>query len=136
MQDSNNIKEAEDHEVGMAIGQLEAIQIAADELLEKIGQVEKNLPGWIQSHLTSAYEYLKQANDNFHELEEGVSPANIGGMGATLLPTATQPGSGDVLSGAGDAEEEHLKRKKERKDYLTNRKKFKTFEQYTNKDSK
>ena len=126
------VKEGEDHEVGMAMGQIEAIKKAVDELLGKIGQVEKNLPGWIQGHITSAYEYLKQANDNFHELEEGVSPANIGGMGATLLPTATQPGSGDVLSGSGDAEEEYLKRKKERKDYLATRKKFKTFEQYIN----
>jgi hypothetical protein len=127
------VKEAEDHEVGMAIGQIEAIKKDADELLAKIGQVEKNLPGWIQSHITSAYEYLKQVNDNFHELDENITLANIGGMGATLLPQQTQPGSGDVLSGAGDAEEEYLKKKKERKDYLMKMKKFKTFEQFINK---
>ena len=62
--------EANDHEVGMAQGQLEAIHKAAAELQEKIGGEEKDLPGWIQSHITSSYEYLKQANDNFHELEE------------------------------------------------------------------
>jgi len=51
---------------------------------------------------------------------------NIGGMGATLLPTSTQPGSGDVLSGAGDAEEEYKKKKKKREKML------KTFEQFIN----
>ena len=39
--------------------------------------------------------------------DESASPANIGGMGATLLPTVTQLGSGDVLSSAGNAEEEY-----------------------------
>jgi hypothetical protein len=58
--------------------------------------------------------------------DEGISPANIGGMGATLLPTATQPGSGDVLSGAGDAEEEYKKKKRKREGML------KTFEQFVN----
>ena len=62
--------EANDHEVGMAQGQLDAIHKDAAELQEKIGAEERDLPGWIQSHITSAYEYLKQANDNFHELKE------------------------------------------------------------------
>jgi len=46
------------------------------------------------------------------ELEENITPANIGGMGAVLLPTATQTGSGDVPAGSGDAEEEYKKKKK------------------------
>jgi hypothetical protein len=58
--------------------------------------------------------------------DENASPANIGGMGATLLPTATQNGSGDVLSGAGDAEEEYKKKKRKREGML------KTFEQFLN----
>lgn len=62
--------EANDHEVGMAQGQLEAICQAATELQQKVGLEEKDMPAWIQSHITSAYEYLKQANDNFHELQE------------------------------------------------------------------
>lgn len=49
------------------------------------------------------------------ELEENATPASIGGMGATLLPTATQPGSGDVPAGTGDAEEEYKKKKKKMK---------------------
>jgi hypothetical protein len=66
------VVEAEDHEIGMAMGQLDAIHNAASELEDKIFKEgdERNIPAWIQSHITSAYEYLKQANDNFHELEE------------------------------------------------------------------
>lgn len=80
-------------------------------------------------------DFASTKHDDLPEkADENLTPANIGGMGATLLPTATQPGSGDVLSGAGDAEEEFLKRKKERKDYLTKRMKFKTFEQFINED--
>jgi hypothetical protein len=66
------IVEAEDHEVGMAQGQLTAIIKDATELQGKVGTMEKDIPGWIQGHITSAYEYLKQANDNFHELHEAV----------------------------------------------------------------
>jgi hypothetical protein len=55
---------------------------------------------------------------------ENITPANIGGMGATLLPTTSQLGSGDILSGAGDAEEEYKKKKKKGM--------LKTFEQFIN----
>ena len=58
--------------------------------------------------------------------DENTSPANMVGMGATLLPTATQNGSGDILSGAGDAEEEYKKKKRKREGML------KTFEQFLN----
>ena len=74
------VTEAEDHEVGMAMGQLSAIHEAAGELEEKIGNEEKDIPAWIQAHITSAYEYLKQANDNFHELEESNSEFFKGGI--------------------------------------------------------
>tara|TARA_R110000772_G_scaffold65007_8_gene145174 strand:- start:2174 stop:3028 length:855 start_codon:yes stop_codon:yes gene_type:complete len=104
--------EAEDHEVGMLTGQLSAIHTAAGELEEKIGTEEKDIPAWIQSHITSAYEYLKQANDNFHELEENITPTMLKGMGAASLPNAGTPGSGDVPAGSGDAEEEYKKKKK------------------------
>lgn len=80
-------------------------------------------------------DFASTKHEGLPEVAEGITAANIGGMGATLLPTATQPGSGDVLSGSGDAEEEFLKRKKERKDYLTKMKRFKTFEQFVNESS-
>ena len=124
----DKVTEAEDHEVGMAIGQLEAIMKSAEELMQKLGTEEKNIPGWIQSHITSAYEYLKQANDNFHELEENIALGNLGGMGANFLPTGTEVGSGDILSGTGSAEEEYKKKKKKRERIM----KTKTFEQFVN----
>jgi len=66
--------EANDHEVGMAYGQLEAIINAAMDLEEKIGTQERDLPGWIQDHISQSYNYIKQANDNFHELKEELNP--------------------------------------------------------------
>jgi hypothetical protein len=61
--------EAEDHEVGMALGSLEQIMIAAQELMQKLGQEERNIPGWIQDHITNSEQYLYQANKGFHENE-------------------------------------------------------------------
>ena len=53
---------AEDHEVSMAMGQLDSIIKAANELKGKIGTQEKNLPGWIQDHITNSHNYINQAN--------------------------------------------------------------------------
>lgn len=107
MQKYDYVVEAEDHEVGMAMGQLSAIHKAAGELEQKIGNEEKDIPAWIQAHITSAYEYLKQANDNFHELDESslsaVAPNMVGGMGDVVLPHGDTPGSGDVPAGQGKA---------------------------------
>ena len=61
---------------------------------------------------------MKKQNTS-KNIEENITPANIGGMGATLLPTATQPGSGDIPSGSGDAEEEYKKKKKKMKHLKT-----------------
>ena len=121
--------ESEDHEVGMAMGQLEAMFTAIQELEDKIakdGYEERDLPGWIQSHITSAYEYIKQANDNFHELEENITPSSIGGMGKISLPSNGNDGSGDVPAGTGDAEEEYKKKKKKMR--------TKTFEEFVNEN--
>lgn len=65
---TSNVTEGEDHEVGMANNHLKAIHKAAAELEQKIGPLERDLPGWIQDHISQAYNYLKQANDGFHEL--------------------------------------------------------------------
>jgi hypothetical protein len=53
------------------------------------------------------------------ELEENITPANIGGMGEISLPTETETGSGDVPSGT----------KKKKKNKKLN-KMFKSFENY------
>lgn len=64
------ITEANDHEVGMANGQLLDIAKNASELMKKIGETEKDLPGWIQDHISQAQNFLNQANTSYHELEE------------------------------------------------------------------
>ena len=123
----DHVKEAEDHEVGMAMSQLNAISKAVGELLQKIGREEKDLPGWLQDHISQSYNYIKQANDGYYEMDEMVSPDSIGGMGATALPSPTTMGSGDIPKGSGDAKEEEEEEKKRRKELL---KKFKSFEEF------
>jgi hypothetical protein len=123
------VKEAEDHEVGMAMSQLNAISKAVGELLQKIGREEKDLPGWLQDHISQSYNYIKQANDGYHELDEMVSPESIGGMGATALPSQTEVGSGDIPNFGKDDKEDEEEEKKRRKEFL---KKFKSFEQFIN----
>ena len=59
-----------DHEVSMAQNSLEAIAKAAMELSQKIGSVERNIPGWIQDHITNAENYIEQAAQGFHELND------------------------------------------------------------------
>ena len=76
-----SLKEGDDHEVGMAQGQLEAIINAAMDLQEKLGGEEKDIPGWIQDHISQSYNYLKQANDNYHELEEELNELNLNSVG-------------------------------------------------------
>jgi len=60
---------ASDHEVGMAMNQLDAITKAVMELKGKIGSNEKNLPGWIQDHISQSYNFINQANTGYHELD-------------------------------------------------------------------
>lgn len=57
----------QDHEVSMAQGSLEAIAKHATELLQKIGEQEKDIPGWIQDHIAKAENYIQQANSQYHE---------------------------------------------------------------------
>jgi hypothetical protein len=58
-----------DHEVAMAVSSLEAIAEAIVELRQKLGNVERNIPGWIQDHITNAENYIEQAAQGFHELK-------------------------------------------------------------------
>jgi hypothetical protein len=62
-------KEGEDHEVSMAISSLEDIAKAIVELRQHLGNVERDIPGWIQNHITNAENYIEQAAQGFHELE-------------------------------------------------------------------
>ena len=64
-----SMKEGGDHEVAMAQSSLQAIIEAAQELMAKIGGNERNIPGWIQDHITNAENYIEQAAQGFHEIE-------------------------------------------------------------------
>ncbi len=64
-----NLEEGEDHEVAMAVSSLEAIAEAIVELRQKLGNTERNIPGWIQDHIAKAENYIEQAAQGFHELK-------------------------------------------------------------------
>jgi len=64
-----NMKEGDDHEVAMAVSSLEAIAEAIVELRQKLGNTERNIPGWIQDHIAKAENYIEQAAQGFHELK-------------------------------------------------------------------
>ncbi len=61
-------EESQDHEVGMAQNLLKDIIRNASELMNKIGQEEIDLPGWIQDHISQAQNYIDQANVGYHKL--------------------------------------------------------------------
>ncbi len=63
------IKEAdgEDHEVSMAQNSLDTIIKMATELKSKMGENEKDIPAWIQDHITNAENFISQASSNYHE---------------------------------------------------------------------
>jgi len=72
---------ADDHEVAIALASLKAIVSNASQLVTKLGSEERNIPGWIQDHITNAENYIEQANQGFHELNygegEGLEEASI-----------------------------------------------------------
>lgn len=56
-----------DHEVSMANNSLDSILWAANELKKYLGDEERDIPAWIQDHITNAENYILQAAKNFHE---------------------------------------------------------------------
>lgn len=68
----SSITEAGDHEVSMAQGQLDTIIKLAQELKAQIGSTEKDIPGWIQDHISKSENYILQASHNYHELGESL----------------------------------------------------------------
>jgi sialic acid synthase SpsE len=60
-----------DHEVSMANNSIESIIKAAMELKAKLGDDEKDIPAWIQDHITNAANFISQAADNYHEYSNG-----------------------------------------------------------------
>jgi hypothetical protein len=62
-----NEAEGEDHEVSMGQNQLDTIIKMATELKAKMGENEKEIPAWIQDHISKAENYISQASSNYHE---------------------------------------------------------------------
>lgn len=60
-------KEGEDHEVSMAHSALDDIIKNATELKAKMGTGEKDVPAWIQDHISQAQNFINQASTNYHE---------------------------------------------------------------------
>jgi hypothetical protein len=67
--------EGEDHEVSMANNSLDTIIKMATELKAKMGENEKDIPAWIQDHITNAANFISQASSNYHEYgtNEGIN---------------------------------------------------------------
>jgi flagellar biosynthesis chaperone FliJ len=59
--------DGEDHEVSMANNSLDTIIKMATELKAKMGEDEKDIPAWIQDHITNAENFISQASSNYHE---------------------------------------------------------------------
>jgi len=88
-------KEGEDHEVSMAQNSLKSIISSASQLMNMLGQDEKDIPAWIQDHITNAENYINQASKNYHEYNEG----STGEYDMDELPDGT------IEEPAGDAED-------------------------------
>ena len=93
------IKEAEgeDHEVSMAQNALDSIIKHATELKGKIGQGEKDIPAWIQDHITNSENYISQAASNYHEYGTNESGIN----GAPRYPSTDGVANESVNEGRG-----------------------------------
>ena len=59
--------DGEDHEVSMANNSIDTIIKMATELKAKMGEDEKQIPAWIQDHITNSENYIKQAASGYYE---------------------------------------------------------------------
>jgi exosome complex RNA-binding protein Rrp4 len=85
-----------DHEVKMAQGQLDYIINVANELKGKLGNAEKNIPAWIQDHISKAHSYLHQSNSGYHEYKKDtMSESKI--SQSQLKPIYDKLSKGDVV---------------------------------------
>jgi hypothetical protein len=103
----------EDHEVSMANNSIESIIKAAMELKAKMGDQEKDIPAWIQDHITNAENFINQASKNYHEYSEG----ETGEYDMDELPDGTE----EVP--AADAEDLQMKLKSMMEDLFEAKKK-------------
>jgi hypothetical protein len=89
-------KEGEDHEVSMAQNSLKSIISSASQLMNMLGQDEKDIPAWIQDHITNAENFINQASKNYHEYHNSEHDMDE-------LPNGT------IEEPAGDAEDLDMK---------------------------
>ncbi len=75
----NEAEGSEDHEVSMAQNQLDSIIKHATELKQKMGEDEKQIPAWIQDHITNSENYISQAASNYHEYGDSNENVNEAG---------------------------------------------------------
>jgi hypothetical protein len=69
--------EEQDHEVSMAQSSLDSIIKYANDLKGQLGNMEKEIPAWIQDHISKSENYIQQAANFYHEYE-GVQPIEEG----------------------------------------------------------
>jgi len=62
-----SMSESGDHEVSMAKNSLKSIISSASQLMNLLGQDEKDIPAWIQDHITNTENFINQAAKNYHE---------------------------------------------------------------------
>ena len=79
-----SVNESQDHEVSMAQNSLDSIIKYATELKQKMGEMEKDVPAWIQSYITMADEYISQASSNYHEYGSGMNEGKLNEMDRQL----------------------------------------------------
>ena len=72
--DKKLVKEGEDHEVSMANNSIDSIIWAAHELKKYLQGGERDIPAWIQDHITNAENYILQAAKNFHDYGQEEAP--------------------------------------------------------------
>jgi hypothetical protein len=85
-----DMEEGEDHEVSMAHNSLESIIKSAMELKMKLGNDEKDIPAWIQDHITNAENYINQASKNYHEYTDGENDMDELPDGTVELPAGDE----------------------------------------------
>ena len=67
----------QDHEVSMAKASLMSIGKAVNDLMGRLGDQEKDIPGWIQDHITNAENYIVQASKGYYDQQEKQLGNNI-----------------------------------------------------------
>jgi len=81
---TNESLKEQDHEVSMSQNSLDSIIKYATELKQKMGEMEKDIPAWIQDHITNAENYISQASSNYHEYGNGMNEGRLNEMDRKL----------------------------------------------------